>query len=146
MTKTLDLRSRVAERMISDNFGPGALVQLADDRLAVITHVDFERIVPNHAVTRDSYFNAARLLTYQYLVPVEDSWGGRPKTAGSCYVPLHYMNIDDIPEKEWYRDPHNSSCVLLSGVEISEDALVSAASVDKKLVEKFVISEIVDPK
>tara|TARA_Y100001963_G_scaffold158977_1_gene260662 strand:+ start:2266 stop:3033 length:768 start_codon:yes stop_codon:yes gene_type:complete len=146
LAKTIDVRRRAAERMMAAGFGPGALVKTHGESLAVVTEVDFENLTPSHAVSQDSYFYGAQLVKFQYLVPKEDSWGGRPTTHGSCYVPIDYLNIDDIPEQNWYRNPENRSCELLSGVELSEDTLLSENSIDKKKVAKWVISNIVDPK
>ena len=57
------------------------------------------------------------------------------------------MNINDIPEEEWYRNPNNNACTLLSPVNVSEDILLTEDNFgDKKKVEKWVIENIVDPK
>lgn len=147
LTKTLHVRKRTAERMMAVGFGPGALIRTtSNEKLAVVTEVDFENLAASHAVSQDTYFHGAQLIRFQYLVPKEDSWGGRPTTNGSCYIPMDYLNIDDIPQESWYRNPENRSCELLSSVEVSEDTLLSEASIDAKKVEKWVISNIVDPK
>tara|TARA_R110002110_G_scaffold104875_4_gene264105 strand:- start:9 stop:785 length:777 start_codon:yes stop_codon:yes gene_type:complete len=145
------LRKGAAERMIADGFGPGSLVSVADPRdttanvLAIVTKIDFETICPSHKPIKEDYFNGHRGLEYQYIVPMEDRWGSS-HTAGTCYVPLKYMNIDDIPENEWYRNPVNSTSELLSGVEVSEDQLLSNGAVNEKIVSKWINANVVDPK
>tara|TARA_R110002074_G_scaffold10603_1_gene40071 strand:- start:278 stop:463 length:186 start_codon:yes stop_codon:yes gene_type:complete len=57
-----------------------------------------------------------------------------------------YLNIDDIPESEWYRNPNNAEAQLLSGVEVSEDALLPESAIDAKQVSKWITDNIVDPK
>jgi len=148
LAKTLDIRKRVADRMVANNFGPGSLIEVGtDSQLAVVSHVNFNDIAPSHAVSKDSYFYGCQAIRFQYVVPKEDSWGGRPITNGSCYVPLEYMNVDDLPRDEWHREPNNKTCTLLSGVNVSEDIFLTDETFgDKKKVEKWVINTLVDPK
>ena len=54
--------------------------------------------------------------------------------------------FDDIPKDEWYRNPSNDSCELISPVSVSEDNLLTEHTIGKKEVEKWVIDNIVDPK
>jgi hypothetical protein len=145
------LRKGAAERMIIDGFGPGSLVSVVDPRardasvLAIVTKVDFEAIEPSHKPRSEDYFNGHRGIQYQYIVPMEDRWGST-FTEGTGYVPLKYMNIDDIPESEWYRNPTNSTPDLLSGVEMSEDQLLSSEVLNEKQVSKWINANVVDPK
>ena len=151
LKKTLDVRKRVADRMIDDGFGPGALIKVknqytGDESMAVVSDIKFKDIAPNSAVSKESYFYGAQAVRYELVVPVTDRWSGVMR-GGMCYVPLDYMNIDDIPFDEWYRQPNNHDCTLLSGVDVSEDALLTEETYgDKKEVEKWVIQNIVDPK
>ena len=148
---TIALRKGAAERMINDGFGPGSLVSVADPRhgdvdvLAIVTTVDFVNIAPSHKPSEEEYFDGHRGIYYQYVVPMDDRWGGK-HTVGTCYIPLNYMNIDDIPEEQWYRNPANPTAELLSGAEMSEDQLLSAESIEKKQVSKWVTNYVVDPR
>jgi hypothetical protein len=148
---TIALRKGAAERMINDGFGPGSLVSVADPRrnnvdvLAIVTTVDFVNIAPSHKPSKEEYFNGHRGVYYQYVVPMDDRWGGK-HTTGTCYIPLKYMNIDDIPEEQWYRRPGNPTAEMLSGVEMSEDQLLSAGSIEEKQVSKWVTNYVVDPR
>ena len=149
LAKTLDVRSRVAKRMVADGFGPGTLINVgsADDVIpAVIQSVSFHSMEPGHAVSRDSYFQGHRGVVFQYVVPKKDQWGGRPATNGTVYIPFEYLNIDDIPKAEWYRAPNNQTCSVLSGIAVSEDFLLDSDAMDVKKVTKYVIDNIVDPK
>ena len=147
------LRKGAAARMIDDGFGPGSLVSVADPRqdrlragvLAIVTTVDFANIYPAHKPSKEEYFNGHRGIYYQYVVPMDDRYGSK-WTTGTCYIPLKYMNIDDIPEHQWYRNPANPTAELLSGAEMSEDQLLSAGSIDEKQVSKWIADHIVDPK
>jgi len=148
----LTLRKGAAERMIDDGFGPGSLISVAHPTnrdgskvLAVVTKVDFVNIAPSHRPSKEEYFNGHRGIHYQYVVPMDDRWGGM-HTVGTCYIPLKYMNIDDIPEEQWYRSPANPTAEMLSGVEMSEDQLLSAESIDEKQVSKWITDHVVDPK
>ena len=151
MAKTIALRKGTAQRMIADGFGPGALIQVnhprkSDERvLAVVTGVDFVNMRPSHKVTKDNYFDTHRGVSFQYVVPIKDTWGGIYE-AGSCYVSLDHFNIDDIPQAEWYRSPNNREATLLSGVAVSEDQLLIEEAVNEKQVSKWIADNIVDPK
>jgi len=148
---TIALRKGAAERMINDGFGPGSLVSVADPRhgdvdvLAIVTTVDFVNIAPSHKPNKEEYFNGHRGIYYQYVVPMDDRWGGKHIT-GTCYIPLKYMNVDDIPNHQWYCNPANPTAELLSGAEMSEDQLLSAESIDEKQVSKWIVNHIVDPR
>ena len=145
------LRKEVAERMIIDGYGPGALVQVShpvergQTSLAVITKVHLDNMRPDQKVSSTEYFNGHRGIEYQYVIPMKDRWGSSYQH-GSCYVPLEYMNTDDLPAHEWYRDPNNPTTVLLSGVVMSEDILLPSSAVDKKQVSKWITDNVVDPK
>jgi hypothetical protein len=145
------LRKGAAERMIVDGFGPGSLVSVADPRdrsanvMAIVTKVDFVNIDPSHKPSKDDYFNGHRGIEYQYIVPMEDRWGGK-FTAGTCYTPMKYLNIDDVPEHQWYHNPANATSELLSGAEVSGDQLLSAEAVNVKQVSKWINNHIVDPR
>ena len=149
-SEAIALRKCAASRMIAAGFGPGALVMVpppsgGDSVLAVVTHVNFDELRPNAKVTRTSYFDTHRGISFQYVVPVSDRWGGKYEK-GSCYMNQDYLNIDDIPESEWYRNPNNAEAQLLSGVEVSEDALLPESAIDAKQVSKWITDNIVDPK
>ena len=137
--------------MIADGFGPGALVEVGHPRssgtsvLAVVTGVEFGSLVDSAKVKKGNYFQGHRGVNFQYVVPIDDSWGGAYKN-GSCYTNLKYLNIDDIPESDWYRTPNNSEATLLSGVEMSEDQLLSEDVLDLKKVSKWITDNVVDPK
>ena len=153
LSKTLDVRRRTAERMMDHGFGPGALISVdsptvhGESVMAIVTKVDFERIESRHSVRKDEYFYGTDSVQYNYVVPQKDTWSNTPKVTGYCYVPLEYLNIDDIHENEWFRTPSNRTCTLLSPVDVSEDSLLTEdAFGDKKKVEKWVIKNIVDPK
>lgn len=154
LARTLDIRKRICERMMADGFGPGSLVQLKSDwiqqdlnNLAVITHISFEDIQPHHVVSENSYYYGCEAIHYKYVVPREDNWSKTEILGGRCYIPADYMNVDNLPEQAWFRNPNNTTCELMSGVSVSEDLyLTEAAYGDKKKVEKWVIDNIVDPK
>tara|TARA_R110000824_G_scaffold100088_2_gene237890 strand:- start:3598 stop:4362 length:765 start_codon:yes stop_codon:yes gene_type:complete len=146
LTETLDIRKKTAQRMIDAGFGPGSLVSVGGERLAVITEVRFNDIRKSHVPSKDDYFQGAHGIKFQYLVPKPDNWGGAPQTAGHCYFPVEYLNIDDIPQDEWYRNPSNDSCELVSGVVVSEDSLLTEDTIGEKQMEKWVIENLVDPK
>jgi len=150
--KAIALRKSVAQRMQADGFGPGALVTVSNPRhgssepvLAVVTHIDFENMKPTTKVTSDSYFDTHRGISFQYVVPMEDGWGSK-YTNGSAYTNLAYMNVDNLPESEWYRSPNNREAELLSGVAVSEDQLLCEEAIDEKQVSKWIIDHVVDPK
>ena len=148
--ETIDFRKRVAERMVHDGFGIGALVEVAtrygqDPRMAMITSINFKDLSTNFKVSKENYFNGYNGLSFQYLVPFEDNYG-YTYTDGHCYLDCHYANVDDIPESEWYRNPTNSVPKLLSGVDVSEDSLLAEETIDWKTVSKWVADTIVDPK
>jgi hypothetical protein len=150
-TEAIAIRTSAAERMVADGFGPGSLVSVVDPRersasvLAIVTKVDFEAIEPSHKPKKDEYFIGHRGIEYQYIVPMEDRWGGK-YTTGTCYTPMKYLNIDDIPEDQWYRNPANETSKLLSGAAVSEDQLLSTGVLDEKQVSKWIIAHVVDPK
>ena len=152
LAETLDIRKRTAQRMMDAGFGPGALISVdhnlqgRDPVMAVVTEVRFDDIRKSHVPSRDDYFNGAHGIRFQYLVPKQDRWGGSPQTQGGCYFPVQYLNIDDIPEDEWYRVPSNDSCQLISPVSVSEDNLLTEHTIGVKAVTKWVIENIVDPK
>ncbi len=152
LAKVLDARERVADRMRDHGFGPGSLISVDapshhEQALAVVTKVDFTDLTNRHVVRKDEYFYGLSAVYFNYVVPQEDNWSNTPRTAGSCYVPLEYMNIDDIHENEWYRTPENRTCTLLSSVDVSEDDLLTEKSYgDTKEVEKWVLDNLVDPR
>ena len=152
LAEVLDIRKRTAQRMMDAGFGPGALISVdhnlqgQDAVMAVVTEVRFDDIRKSHVPSRHDYFNGAHGIRYQYLVPKEDRWGGSPRTHGNCYFPVQYLNVDDIPEGEWYRNPSNDSCQLISPVSVSEDNLLTEDTIGVKAVTKWVIDNIVDPK
>ncbi len=153
LSKTLDLRRKIVSRMMDAGFGPGALVAIGmmegetRPTMAIVEHVNLGEVAPSHAVSRDQYYYGMQSgIRYQYVVPRKDSWSDRYHTHGVCYMPPEYLNIDDIPQDEWYRQPQNNSCTLLSGVDISEDCLAGADALDEKKVEKWVLNNLVDPK
>jgi len=145
LTKTLALRNHVAQSMIIGGFGSGALIQVDGQHLAVVTNIAFTELAPCHAVTKNRYFNSARLVEYQYVVPRDHGHGGRPSTLGMCHIPLHYLNVDNIPEGDWYRT-NKDDAFLLSNVETNRAVLLGATSLDEKRVTKFVIDNIVDTR
>ena len=146
LAKTMDIRKKAAARMMDAGFGPGSLISVkGGEHLAVVTEVRFDDIVQGHAPSRDAYFHGAHGIRYQYVVPVQDRWAGI-QTQGGCYFPLEYLNINDIPENEWYRNPSNETCELMSPVTVSEDALLTEQTIGEKQVTKWVIDNIVDPK
>ena len=149
LAKVLNVRKKVADRMISAGFGPGSLVTVdrgGESHMAVITEVRFNDIMQGHVPTSDKYFNGAQGISFQYLVPQKDRWSEVRQTQGGCYFPLEYMNINDIPKEEWYRNPDNQSCKLVSAVTVSEDSLLTEQTIGEKQVTKWVIDNIVDPK
>lgn len=150
MAETLMVRKRVADRMVEAGFGPGAIVNIIENRqeqLAVISDVNFCDIVITNAVSKDDYFYGAQVVRYEYVVPKKDDWGDQLIRRGTCYAPLHFMNIDDIPKDQWSREPNNKTCTLLSGVDVSEDTLLTdEAYGNKKKVTKWIIDNLVDPK
>jgi hypothetical protein len=152
LAKTLDIRKKVISRMLDAGFGPGALVSVGQDNdnrhiMAIVQSVDLGVIAPNHAITRDQYFyGISGAIKFQYVVPKKDTWSDHTRTNGSCYMPPEFLNINDIPQDEWYRQATNHSCEILSGVDISEDCLVAPEALDKKKVEKWVINNIVDQR
>jgi len=148
--ETIDFRNRVVERLINDGFGPGALVKVRhrhgeEPRLAVVTHVNFMELTTRCKVSKSDYFNGYQGVGYQYLVPFEDDYG-YSYTDGECYLPVNYTNVDDIPVSEWYRNPSNNAAELLSGVDTSEDSLLTEEAIDRKKVSKWVADNIVDPR
>jgi hypothetical protein len=148
--ETIDFRNRVAERLVNEGFGPGALVKVRhrhgeEPRLAVVTHINFMELTTRCKVSPNDYFNGHNGVGYQYLVPFEDTWGGS-YTNGECYLPVNYTNVDNIPVSEWYRNPSNNAAELLSGVDISEDSLLTEEAIDRKHVSKWVANNIVDPR
>ncbi len=148
--ETIDFRNRVAERLANDGFGPGALVKVRhrhgeEPRLAVVTNINFVQLTTRCKVSKDDYFNGHNGVGYQYLVPFEDTWG-YSYADGECYLPVNYTNVDDIPVSEWYRNPSNNAAELLSGVDISEDSLLTEETIDRKQVSKWVADNIVDPR
>ena len=152
LAEVLNIRKQAAQRMMDAGFGPGALISVdhnlqgQDPVMAVVTEVRFDDIRKSHVPTRDDYFQGAHGIRFQYLVPQEDRWSDTPKTQGSCYFPVNFLNVDDIPRDEWYRNPSNDSCELISPVSVSEDNLLTEHTIGKKEVEKWVIDNIVDPK
>ena len=151
-TAAISLRKEVARRMQTAGFGPGALIEVqkpagghGDTVFAVVTKVDFENMRPSMKVTTDTYFDTHRGISYQYVVPIPQAFGGT-YTNGQCYINLAYMNVDNLPEAEWYRRPNNGQATLLSGIEVSEDQLLCAESIDEKQVSKWIIENVVDPK
>ena len=150
-TKTIRLRKESAKRMIAAGFGPGTLVKATTynsnvARLAVVTNVKIGNLFPGNQVSRTVYFHGAQCVEVQWVAPVEDNWGGRPQVRTSCYLPLNFANIDDIPEHEWYRNPQNNSCEVVSTADVSEDDLYKYSDVEWDVVSKQVLEEIVDPK
>ena len=152
LAKTLEIRKKVISRMLDAGFGPGALISVGQEHdnrpiMAVVQSVDLGIVAPSHAITRDQYFyGISGAIKFQYVVPKKDSWSDRSYTNGSCYMPPEFLNIDDIPQDEWYRQPSNSTCEILSGVDVSEDCLVGPEALDEKKVEKWVINNIVDSR
>jgi len=152
LTKTLDIRKKVISRMLDAGFGPGALISIGQDDnhrhiMAIVQSVDVGIVAPSHAISRDRYFyGISGAIKFQYVVPKKDSWTDRHHTNGSCYMPPEFLNIDDIPQDEWYRQATNHTCELLSSVNISEDCLVDPGALDEKKVEKWVINNIVDSR
>lgn len=152
LAKTIDIRKKVISRMLDAGFGPGALVSVGQDHdnrpiMAIVQSVDLGIVAPSHAITRDQYFyGISGAIKFQYVVPKKDSWSDRHYTDGSCYMPPEFLNVDDIPQHEWYRQPSNSTCTLLSRSDISEDCLVAPEVLDEKKVEKWVINNIVDQR
>jgi len=150
LAATIDARKRIVERMVIDGFGPGALINVGNEHetvLAVVDEVRVGDIGPNHVISKDGYFYGCQAISYQYVVPHEDQWGGRPLAGGMCYIPAEYLNIDDIPENEWYTSAANRSCTLLSGADVREHHLLTDDNFnDKKKLRKWVTNVIVDPK
>jgi len=151
LAKTVDIRRRVAQRMMDAGFGPGSLVSVGLDHdnqhiMAVVESVSLGDISPSAAISRDNYFYGVRGVSFQYVKPKKDAWSDRHYTQGGCYIPPEFLNIDDIPQDEWYRQPSNQTCSLLSSVAVSEDALLTKEVFGKKELEKWVIENIVDPK
>ena len=148
--ETIDFRNRVVERLVSDGFGPGALVKVRhrhgeEPRLAVVTHINFMELTTRCKASKVDYFNGHNGVSFQYLVPFEDGYG-YSYADGTCYLSSNYTNVDDIPESEWYRNPSNNAAELLSGVDTSEDSLLTEEAIDRKKVSKWVADNIVDPR
>ena len=148
--ETIDFRNRVAERLVNDGFGPGALVKVQhrhgeDARLAVVTSISFSDLTTRCKASKVDYFNGHNGVSFQYLVPFEDGYG-YSYADGTCYLSSNYTNVDDIPESEWYRNPSNNAAELLSGVDISEDSLLTEEAIDRKQVSRWVADNIVDPR
>ena len=148
--ETIDFRNRVAERLVNDGFGPGALVKVQhrhgeDARLAVVTSISFSDLTTRCKASKVDYFNGHNGVSFQYLVPFEDGYG-YSYTDGTCYLSPNYTNVDDIPESEWYRIPNNSTPELLSGVQVSLDSLLTEDTIGYKQVSKWITDAIVDPK
>ena len=149
LAATLDLRRACVKRMTEAGFGPGTLVDVGPPDqtiLAVVSSVKFQDIAPTHKIKEDSYFYGCEAVEFQYVVPQEDRWGGRPRVNGRCNIPLSYLNMDDIPENKWYRNPSERACTVLSTTAMTENILVSPLALDEKEVTKWVIDTIVDPK
>ena len=150
LAATVDARKRIVERMIVDGFGPGALINVGNEDekiLAVVDKIRIEDVAPSHVISKDNYFYGCQAVSYQYVIPREDRWGGRPTTGGMCYIPAEYININDVPQNEWYTNAASRSCVLLSGVDVRESHLLTDDNFnDKKKLRKWVTSNIVDPK
>ena len=152
LEKTLHVRKQAISRMMDAGFGPGALVSVGQDHdgrqiMAIVESVNMGLVGPSHAITREQYFyGVSSAIKFQYVTPKKDAWSDRLYTQGHCYMPPEFLNIDDIPQDEWYRQPSNNTCSLLSGVEVSEDCLAKPDHLDKKAVAKWVVENIVDPK
>ena len=150
LAATIDARKRIVERMVIDGFGPGALINVGNEEqkiLAVVDEIRIGDVAPGHVISKDSYFYGCQAVSYQYVVPHEDQWGGRPATGGMCYIPAEYININDIPENEWYTNASSRSCMLLSGADVRESHLLTDDNFnDKKKLKKWVTNNIVDPK
>ena len=148
--ETIDFRTRVAERLVNEGFGPGALVKVAprsgeEGRLAIVTSIEFNDLTTRCKVSKADYFNGHNGVNYQYLVPFSDSYGYSYDT-GTCYLSCDYANVDGVPESEWYRNPRNNAPELLSGVAVSLDSLLSKETINYKQVSKWITDNIVDPK
>ena len=123
LAEVLDIRKRTAQRMMDAGFGPGALISVDHNLqgqnavMAVVTEVRFDDIRKSHVPSKDDYFQGAHGIKFQYLVPKEDSWSGTRRTHGSCYFPVDYLNVDNIPRDEWYRNPQNDSCELMRRID-----------------------------
>ena len=87
-----------------------------------------------------------RGIKYQYVTPLKDDWSGGTYKTGSCYFKLEYFNIDEVPKQDWYREPRNVEPVLLSGIAVSEDQLLSEDVIDLKKVSKWITDNVVDPR
>ena len=148
--ETIDFRTRVAERLVNEGFGPGALVKVAprsgeEGRLAIVTSIEFNDLTTRCKVSKADYFNGHNGVSYQYLVPFTDDYGYSYDT-GTCYLSCDYANVDGVPESEWYRNPRNNAPELLSGVAVSLDSLLSKETISYKQVSKWITDNIVDPR
>ena len=142
---TLEFRKKVAQRMIDENFGPGALVEVGSgpSRLAVVTKVALDEVATSHKVKTDSHFYSFRAIHVRYVVPFEQY--GREYQDTVAAMPLHFLNTDDHARSAWYRSQSQEPFTVLSTVDTNEDSLVGD-SLDENKVKKWVLENIVDPK
>jgi hypothetical protein len=147
--ETLRVRRLAASRMSAGGLGPGTLIKMNDDRMAVISSINFKEIGPSHAVKSNGHFHTCRAVTFQYVVPKTDEWSRRPITMGYSYIPFDFMNVDDLPDTEWrdLRSHREREFQILSGVDIDEDVFLTDENFhDKKQVETWVLDKLVDPQ
>tara|TARA_R110001599_G_scaffold264894_1_gene465440 strand:+ start:224 stop:982 length:759 start_codon:yes stop_codon:yes gene_type:complete len=142
---TLEFRKKVAQRMIDENFGPGALVEVGSgpSRLAVVTKVALDEVATSHKVQTDSHFFSFRAVHVRYVVPFKQY--GREYQDTVAAMPLHFLNTDDHARSAWFRNPSQDPFTVLSTVDTSEASLVGD-SLDESKVKKWVLENIVDPK
>jgi hypothetical protein len=147
--ETIDIRRRIAARMMEDGYAPGALVSarphgLAESVPCIITKINFDVIKPEHKV-QEKWFTPIDAIRVKLVAPAKDQWGSRMITDSMASVPFKYMNVDDLLSEQWYRADRDAPG-LLSGVEADAELYERINVLDEEKVSRFVLNFIVDPK
>ncbi len=148
--ETILMRHEVADRIMNSGFVPGALISVlmpsrtssgfvsCDDgqhAMALITNIRLENIWPTHVPRKGVRWSSPPIVDYDFITPEHNAWTGKEQNHGTTYIPVHYMNIDDIHIEERYHDATIHHVKLISKAQCSSVLTEDMISYDKVSVD-----------
>jgi hypothetical protein len=155
--KTLRFRRELCDRFIASGLGPGALVEVdtrewtnnggpAAMALGVVTSIDFSEIQECHKYDGGQWFsNFPRNINISLVKPVKSSWNDRLIESVTEMPSVSLLNTDDHEVHSKFSRSDRGLKAVASPVICGRD-MMSLKSTNEKVVSKWVLENIVDPK